>query len=209
LEAIFDPREADQRIYGVVVGIVTNNKDPDNLGRVRVQFPWLSDSEESNWARVATPMAGAGRGLYVLPEVNDEVLVAFEQGLADMPYVIGSLWNGKDAPPETNDDGHNDVRVLKSRSGHLIRLDDKQGEEKIEIIDKGGKNKVVIDTKTNAITIEAQKDITVKAASGKLAFEAQTIEMKANGSIRIEGTQGVDVKSSGQTNIKGALVNLN
>ena len=70
----------DGRITGVVLGIVTNNNDPDKLGRVKVRFPWLSGSTESHWARVATPMAGNGRGLYFLPEVDDEVLVLFERG---------------------------------------------------------------------------------------------------------------------------------
>src|SRR5437868_3604561 len=98
------------RISGVVVGVVTNNQgDPDGLGRVKVKFPWLSNEEESFWARVAAPMAGKERGFYFLPEVEDEVLVAFEQGDVRFPYVVGSLWNGKDAPPAKNDDGKNNV----------------------------------------------------------------------------------------------------
>ncbi len=72
-------------------------------------------------------MAGAGRGLYILPEVDDEVLVAFEHGNPSTPYVLGGLWNGKDKPPEANSDGKNNMRVLKSRSGHVIRLDDTAG----------------------------------------------------------------------------------
>jgi uncharacterized protein involved in type VI secretion and phage assembly len=86
----------DGRITGVVIGIVTNNQDPDRLGRVKVRFPWLSGGTESHWARVATPMAGNGRGLYFLPEVDDEVLVLFERGDVRFPFVIGALWNGKD-----------------------------------------------------------------------------------------------------------------
>ena len=81
----------DGRITGVVIGIVTNNNDPDRLGRVKVRFPWLSGSTESHWARVATPMAGNGRGLYFLPEVDDEVLVLFERGDVRFPFVIGAL----------------------------------------------------------------------------------------------------------------------
>ena len=84
---------------GVVIGLVTNNQDPDGQGRVKVKFPWLSDDQESNWARLAMPMAGKNRGLFLLPEVGDEVLVMFEQGDVNHPYVIGAVWNGADTPP--------------------------------------------------------------------------------------------------------------
>jgi uncharacterized protein involved in type VI secretion and phage assembly len=100
------------RIHGVVVGLVTNNQDPDGLGRVKVKFPWLSDVDESSWARIAAPMAGKQRGACFLPEVDDEVLVAFEHGDMRFPYVLGALWNGQDAPPVTNSDGTNNVRMI-------------------------------------------------------------------------------------------------
>src|SRR5271170_858207 len=86
--------DSSGRFYGVAVGIVSNNKDPMNLGRVRMKFPWLSDDHESDWTRMASLMAGPGRGAYFLPEVNDEVLVAFEHGDVRRPYVIGGMWNG-------------------------------------------------------------------------------------------------------------------
>ncbi|NTW02923.1 MAG: phage tail protein, partial [Oscillochloris sp.] len=133
------------RFYGVTVGVVTNNQDPDSLGRVKVKLPWLSDQDESFWARVVAPMAGKDRGLYLLPEIDDEVLVAFEHGMIEYPYVLGALWNGKDNPPETNSNGKNNMRTLKSRSGMIIRLDDTDGSEKIEISDASGKNSIVID----------------------------------------------------------------
>ena len=96
LRALLTPQARNDRFYGVVVGIVTNNQDPENMHRVKVRFPWLSNDVESNWARVAAPMAGKGRGAYFLPEVDDEVLVAFEHGQVDHPFVVGCLWNGKD-----------------------------------------------------------------------------------------------------------------
>jgi uncharacterized protein involved in type VI secretion and phage assembly len=120
------PRDAS-RIYGVVVGIVTNNKDPLEMARVKVKLPALSDDYETQWARLVTPMAGNDRGLYYLPEVNDEVLVAFEDGIIERPFVLGAVWNGKDKPPESNSDGQNNMRTMKSRSGHIIRLDDTAG----------------------------------------------------------------------------------
>ena len=125
-------RGAANLLYGVMVGVVTNNQDPEGLGRVKVRFPWLSNEDESGWARIAAPMAGKERGMYFLPEVEDEVLVGFEHGDVRFPYVLGALWNGQDAPPAKNDDGKNNLRVIKSRSGHLIRLNDEdwQGDDR-------------------------------------------------------------------------------
>ena len=174
-----DARAAlSSRIAGVVVAVVTNSKDPEGLARVKVRFPWLSDADESPWARVACLMAGASRGTYFLPEVDDEVLVAFEQGDVRLPYVVGALWNGKDLPPAKNEDGKNDVRMIKSRSGHVVRLDDKDGGERIEIIDKTGKNKIVIDTAGNTIAISSDKDITLSAANGTITLDAQKLVLK-------------------------------
>ncbi|ETX05496.1 MAG: hypothetical protein ETSY2_22635, partial [Candidatus Entotheonella gemina] len=107
LTQLLAPNEQANRVYGMVVAGVTNNQDPEGLGRVKVKFPWLSDRDESHWARIAMPMAGPERGFYFLPEVDDEVLVAFEHGLIEWPYVLGALWNGKDTPPESNGDGEN------------------------------------------------------------------------------------------------------
>ena len=202
-------RALASRISGVVVGVVTNTQDPEGLGRVKVKFPWLSDSEESFWARVATPMAGKERGFYFLPELDDEVLIAFEHGDARFPYVLGALWNGQDKPPEKNDDGKNNMRSIKSRSGHVIRLDDTDGKEKIQIIDKGGKNSVVFDTAKNTITITSDKDITLSAAQGTIKLDAQSIEIKSSANVKIEAGAGMDAKAAATMNIKGALVNIN
>lgn len=200
---------AAPRVSGVVVGVVTNNQDPEGMGRVKVKFPWLSDENESNWARVATPTAGQGRGFYFLPEVEDEVLVAFEQGDVRFPYVVGSLWNGKDAPPASNDDGKNNVRVIKSRSGHVVRLSDEDGKELIEIIDKSGMNSIRLDTSKNTITITADKDIVLSAAQGKIKLDAQEVEIKSSADAKVEAGGNLDLKATGQTNVKGATVNLN
>jgi len=203
------PDDTAGRFSGVAMAIVTNNKDPDGLGRVKVKLPWLGDEVESDWARVVTPMAGKERGLYCLPEVDDEVLVAYEHGRPDSLYVLGGLWNGKDKPPESNADGKNDVRALKSRSGHVIRLTDKSGAEMIEIVDKSGKNSIVISTKDNTITIAADADITVKSTNGKLALSGKDVEVKAQGAVKIEAAQNLDLKANAQLNVKGQMVNIN
>ncbi|MDD5320652.1 MAG: phage baseplate assembly protein V [Methylococcales bacterium] len=209
LRKLFDVAGFNDRFYGVVVGIVTNNQDPDNMHRVKVRFPWLNQDHESNWARVATSMAGNGRGAYFLPEVDDEVLVAFEHGLIDQPYIIGSLWNGKDLPPESNQNGKNNHRTFKSRSGHIIRFNDEDGRETIEIIDKTGNNKIVIDSAKNTVTIEANSDIEIKSAAGKLTLSAIGIELNSKAGVQIEASTTVDLKANAQVTVKGAIINLN
>jgi uncharacterized protein involved in type VI secretion and phage assembly len=196
------------RIFGVVVGIVTNNQDPEGMGRVKVNFPWLSADDESYWARVAAPMAGNNRGAWFLPEVNDEVLVAFEHGDVRAPYVLGALWNGQDAPPRNNSDGKNNERVIRSRSGHelvfnddsqgahvqiktnaghLFVLDDTPGQENITVQDKTGNNTIVIDSAQNAITITAQMQLNLKAQT--IEIDADTmLTVKAGANLTIQGT---------------------
>lgn len=202
-------RERPDRIYGVVVGIVTNNKDEEGLGRIKVKIPRLSGDDESYWARVVSFMAGKERGAVFLPEVDDEVLVAFEHGDMAMPYIIGALWNGVDVPPETNSDGENNIRVIKSRSGHVIRLNDKDGEEQIEIMDKTGKNFITISTKDNKITITSDKDIELSAKNGKISLDATDVEIKSSAGTKIEASANLDLKASGNNTIKGATVNIN
>jgi len=192
--------DASGRIYGVVVGIVTDNKDPDGLGRVKVKFPWLPGDTESTWARVATLMAGNDRGSFYLPEVNDEVLVACEHGDMRYSYVLGALWNGKDKPPETNADGQNNKRLIKSRSGMTILLDDTSGSEKIEIADKDGQNKLVVEMAGKKITITSNGNIDISAPQGTITLSAQTINLSSTGQT--------DVKATGTLNVQGQTVNI-
>lgn len=211
LDLISDERTQEERtgrVTGVVVGVVTNNKDPDKLGRVKVKFPWLSDDDESNWARVAAPMAGKKRGFFFLPEVEDEVLVAFDHGDVSSPFVLGALWNGKDAPPVTNDDGKNNIRLIQSRSGHIVRLTDEDGKEKIEIIDKSEKNSIVFDTSKNTITITSDQDIALAASKGHIKLDAQEIDINATSQLKIAGKQ-MEVSADGTMKIKGQAVNIN
>jgi len=193
--------DSSGRFYGVAVGIVSNNKDPMNLGRVRMKFPWLSDDHESDWTRMASLMAGPGRGAYFLPEVNDEVLVAFEHGDVRRPYVIGGMWNGQDSPPANNSDGQNNIRVIQSRSGHLIRLDDTDGGEKIEIIDKTGSNSLTIESSSNNITITCQGTLKLQATEG--------IEITSQASVKIQATADLDMEATGNATLTGTMVNIN
>ncbi len=201
-------RKQGYSALGVAIALVTDNHDPEGLGRVKIKYPWLGDSDESNWARVVSPMAGNGRGLFMIPEIDDEVLVAFEQGSMNVPYILGGLWNGKDKPPETNSDGKNNHRTIKSRSGHTIRLNDTDGSEKIEIVDKTGENRIVIGSSDNTMTIEAKGDITIKAG-GKLSLSGNGVEVQSQAGVTVQGSQNIDVNASAQLNLKGSLINLN
>jgi uncharacterized protein involved in type VI secretion and phage assembly len=210
------PQQSD-RFYGVTIGIVTNNQDQENLGRVKVKFPWLTETDEGYWARVLTPMAGTNKdkktnnsyGIYFLPEVDTEVLVAFEHGAIEFPYILGALWNGQDKPIDSNSDGKNNRRIIQSRSGHMIRFDDTKDDEKIEIIDKSGKNSIVISTKENTITITGDADISIQSKNGKLKLSGKGIEVKSEAEIKINAQQNLDLQAGPQMNIKANMVNIN
>jgi len=197
--------------YGMVVGIVTNVKDPDGLARVKVKLPAISDKLESNWARLVSPMAGAERGIEFIPEVNDEVLVAFENDDINKPYILGSLWNGKDKPPEPSNgivagNGKVQKRIIHSRSGHRITIDDSDGKEKISIIDKTGKNSIDIDSSSNKVAIKADGDIQLDA-KGKVTIKGSDIMMEAKSGAKLKGAN-VDLDASGKAMVKGTNVNV-
>ncbi|MDB9540224.1 phage baseplate assembly protein V [Anabaenopsis tanganyikae CS-531] len=209
------PDDPNVRFYGVTIGVVTNIKDPDGVGRIKVKFPWLSDEDESAWARVMTPMAGEDRGFYFLPEVDDEVLVAFEHGDIAFPYILGSLWNGKDKPPLENDDGENNIRMIKSRSGHKIVLDDTEDKEKIIIEDKSGKNIITIDCEKNSLSVQIEEDInieakgkiTIKSTDKDIAIECKNLEIKTQQECKIEAGSNcsIEAKSKAEFAAKSGL----
>jgi phage protein D/phage baseplate assembly protein gpV len=188
------------KLYGVVIGIVTNNDDPEELGRVRVKFPWLDDHVESWWARIASAGAGAGRGMLMLPQVDDEVLVAFEHGDVRFPYVIGALWNGADKPDQVvKQDGtfvvhsHRQIELeaqeditIKSAQDFNVQTDGKITEKASGGFTVEGQT-VTVKAQSSA-SIEAGSELTVKAPS--LTVEAQgSLTLKSSGVVRISGSQ--------------------
>jgi uncharacterized protein involved in type VI secretion and phage assembly len=213
----------DARIGGVVVGIVRDIKDPENLGRVKVDFPWMADASaavsvsgsddraHSYWARIATLSAGNNRGTFFIPEVGDEVLVAFEHGDVNRPFVLGALWNSDDPPPETMDGGgNNNLRTIRSRSGHVITLNDdadnqkeqilikSQGGHQITLDDDSGQGKIELKTSAgHTMTLDdAGSLLTITDKSGnKLEFDANA------GSLAIEASGNTDQKVGGNLNI--------
>lgn len=186
LASLFSSPESD-RIYGVTVGIVSNDEDPQKMGRVKVKFPQLSDKFESDWIRAVTPMIGKQAGVYFPLKAGDEVLIAFEQGNIQMPYILGALWHGEYKPPDLNPD----KSQISSRNGHTITLDDTTNKETIEIKDSSGKITITLSSKDNSVTIEAEGDITLKSTNGKLILNgSKGVEIEASGaSVNVTANQ--------------------
>lgn len=195
-------------VKGAAVALVTQNRDPSGLGRVKVRYPWRADPTESHWARIAVPMAGAGRGTVFYPEVGDEVLVLFDREDLRFPYVIGGLWNGKDKPPEGNEDGHNDIRMIKSRKGHHLRFDDGQAKGAVELRLQDGK-RLVIDDDGIVLDDAAGNSLKIDSRSGEISIKAATSLKLSAPNVSVEATGTMTLKASGNMTIKGAMVALN
>ncbi len=182
-----------KKLNGVYSAVVIDNIDPHNLGRVKVQLPQIGDSDQRGheaWARLATLMAGQNRGTWFVPDVNDEVLVAFEAGDVKRPYVIGSLWNVANVPPESMDTNNN-KKLLRSRNGVKITLDDQSGQESFVVETPGGQKITlkdgpgsieIVDSNGNSITLETA-GVTVNA-SAKVTINAGTVEI-SSGAITV------------------------
>jgi uncharacterized protein involved in type VI secretion and phage assembly len=187
LEQLFVASER-KRLYGAYPATVTDIKDPDNQGRVKVKLPWTPDDGGGYevWARLAVLMAGASRGTWFIPDVNDEVLVLFEGGDARRPYVVGALWNGSDSPPETMDGaGNNNIKSIVSRNNIRITLDDSTGQEAVTIktpqqsieIKDGGRSVEIKDANGNSVKLDAS-GVTV-IASAQVKVQASTMQVDA------------------------------
>lgn len=216
---------------GVVPAIVTNNNNTEqHWGHVKVKFPWMDDSQESTWARLASVGASKDKGFIWMPDVNDEVLVSFEHGDFNRPYVIGSLWNGTDTVPEAIgtvvQGGAVVTRMFKTGNqgtpGHIIRLTDKSGEEKIEILSKDNAvtltldaaNKKLIINSTGNVEITATDDLNLTGKNVNITANSN-VTMKATSNVNIEATSnatlkgmGVTVEATGSLTLKGALGEL-
>lgn len=206
---------------GVVTGLVTQNGDTQHVGMVKVKFPWLDDKHESDWIRVAQLGAGPDSGAVWYPEVNDEVLVAFEFGDPRRPYVVGNLWNGKDKPKEGDglfDNGKVKRRGFVSRKGHKFVFFDDGSKSGIGLLSSDGKLKVSLNESNGEIKIHAGGkvsiiteqggDVTINSA-GKLDIQTQAdTSIQASGQVKINGSGGVNVQSSGQVQISGSMIQI-
>lgn len=222
------------KIDGVMVGIVTNNDDPEKLGRVKLKLPIREGADETDWVRVATFMGGADRGSFFVPEVNDEVLVAFHLGEVRQPFVIGVLWNKKQKPPISMKQG-NHIRSIKSRSGHtitfddnpsgnieiktngghLVSLDDKN--RKISINDSSNNNCIEINGTSNEIMIKSSSSTVKINSKGEVSIDSPLsvnikstqVNVEAKAAMTLKAGASLDVKCDGMINIKGSLVKIN
>ncbi|WP_270938359.1 phage baseplate assembly protein V [Falsiroseomonas oryzae] len=191
-----DPRTPPRPVMaGVYPALVRDVQDPESQGRVRVELPWLGGdaSGAQAWARLATLMAGADRGTWFIPEVGDEVLVAFQGGDPSRPVVIGALWNGQDAPPETMDSANN-IRSITSRSGHRVLLDDTQGAEKVEVETQGGQKLTLDDAAGGTVTLEHSNGVKLK--------------MDAAGNVEITANARVTVNAPAQLSVSAGMVQV-
>ncbi|XHX78662.1 MAG: VgrG-related protein [Stenomitos frigidus ULC029] len=175
----------------LLIGQVTNNDDPEGLGRVRVQFPTLTEDHESDWARVVAIGAGKNRGFDCLPEIDDEVLVGFEHGDIHRPFVIGGLWNGSDDPPESVSSSVMGskvrLRTIKTRTGHQIQFVEEPN---------GG----------------SQAGITIKTVGGHLVQMNDTdrsITLSSTGNLKIQAVGNIDINANGIITVQGAMIKLN
>ncbi|GAB6095356.1 phage baseplate assembly protein V [Desulfatiferula olefinivorans] len=236
----------DNRIYGVVTAIVRDIRDPEGLGRIKLDFPWLAEENDevasasgehrshSYWARIATLMAGGGRGSFFIPEVGDEVLVAFEQGNINYPFVLGCLWNRDDPPPRTmDDDRKNHVRSLRTRSGHVLEFDDNtdekaaairitsQGGHSLVIDDSGGTGRISLrtaagheislDDEAGTVTLadHGGNSLSLDAGAGTLTVQTNGDQtLSGQGSITIEALSGVTIKAPGGITLDSTSVTL-
>jgi uncharacterized protein involved in type VI secretion and phage assembly len=177
-------RPVSGQMPGLVEAIVVDNVDPDELGRVKVKFPLLPDMPESFWARLVMPMAGRERGLMTIPEVDDEVLIAFMHGDINHAIVLGSLYNGVDTPPYANEDGDNNLRVFQSRSGHRLTFDDTDGAERIEMILHNEEIRVIWDSSGKTLSVYSGKDIIIEALD-TISMQCTDFILQADGNIDI------------------------
>jgi len=238
-------QEPVKRWPGVVTAVVTNTDDPDDWGRVKVKYAWMTEDAESFWARLAAPGAGPTAGIIAVPEVGDEVIVAFEYGEINFPVILGGLWNGKHTIPAAtagagtgkkplvrswqsinghymamHDDDDQKIEMMSS-GGHLFLIDDTN--KKIEIKTNGG-HTVTLDDNGKKIIIESSGDLEIKSPQNIKLQAGANLEMKATSDVKIEGLNvdvaakvGATVKgnataeisASGNTTIKGAMVQIN
>lgn len=210
---------------GLLLGVVDDLDDREGLARVKVKFPWRADAPEAVWARLATLDAGPEQGTMFVPDEGQEVLVGHVDGDLRYPVVLGALWNGKQAPPESVDAKKNDIRTITTRSGHKLRFDDAEpgsvtletaGGRLLELLDTdelvrlkdASGNSLTIDS--SGIALEATSgDITLTAAAGKVKVDTSGFEAKSTGPAKVESTATLDLKASASLSVNGALVRIN
>ena len=210
-QATVKDRPDSAPLIGVAPALVISNSDSTGQGRVQLQLPWLP--EVKPWARVATPSAGEGRGMYFIPQPGDEVLVAFGHGDLTEPYVLGSLWGPKDKPPQTGDGDPVNHRVIRTPEGHVLDFDDKEKSVTLTTI-PGHSITITPDsitvqtsdstasmtlTNDGSVTISALQSITLNAP--EITITGTTLSIQGDGTVQIQG--------GGACQIQAGIVSIN
>lgn len=221
-------------INGVMVATVTNINDPEKLGRVKLKFPVRENEHETDWAPIVSLMTGSAMGMMFIPDVGDEVLVAFHLGHLNQPFVIGSLWNSQKKPPTYEQT--NKIRKIRTKKGHEVIFDDNDSAAKLTLKTPDGhkiefddqKDTIKMLTSSNqevSVTGGSSGNVTLKAGSSKIeitqtgditinATKAVTIKgpqinVQATAKLSLAASAAVELKSDGIVTIKGAMVKIN
>ena len=212
------PAPAAWNPNALVIGVVTNLVDPERPARVKVRFPTFSDTFESAWARLVLPGAGADRGLHVMPEVDDEVLVGFEHGDPSRPVVLGGLWSKQNAPPTdtatTVVNNLVEVRTWKSRAGHSITIRDAADSDPQSIIVELADGATRLTLAEDRVILETPSDLTITtegngeiAAQGDLSITGANVSISADSELSLEGAQMV-AKGTSSVKVDGGMVDV-
>lgn len=197
-------RGLSECLVGIHIGVVTDNKDPEGIGRIKVKYAVPTDDVESAWARQITIMAGKEMGFVVYPEKNDEVLLRFINGQSDQPVIVGYLHNGKDVIPFDNADGNNDDRIFWSRSKHKMTVNDTDGSEHITCETKDGKTIVEMLTADEAINLTSTKDITLTVGNKLLIDAGAEVSISADMNIKASTAQNLEVTAASNIDLNGS-----
>lgn len=204
-------------VNGVYTGIVTDNNDPEKLGRVKVKIPVLDDRNALDWARVAMLAAGQDRGTVFIPDVGDEVLVAFLLGDVRQPVVIGALWNSQKKPPASPRNDRAPYKI-RSRSGHELMLDDDNSDGKIVLRTKGGQQLELSDKGSavqlrnkngHTITIKGgSNEIEIKCGGSKVTLNNSGVSIESTSSLKVKATN-ISIQANAKLDLRAPTVNLN